>query len=61
MEIYHLAMMTKEKKWTIGNTAKYFRCSNGLVSENLKLARAIHSNPTIIKVESRDKALKELN
>lgn len=60
MEIYHLAMVSREKKWPISNTAKYFGCSVGLVSENLKLAQAIHKTPSIIHVESRDKALKEL-
>ena len=60
MEIYHFAMIAREKKWPLTNTAKYFGCSVGLVSENLRLAKAIHLTPTIIKVESRDKALKEL-
>lgn len=60
MEIYHLAMVARRKKWPISLTAKYFGCSVGLVSENLKLAQAIHKDPTIIKVESRDKALKEI-
>lgn len=60
MEIYHLAMLVRERKWTISNTAKYFGCSVGLVSENLRLAQAIHLTPSIVKVESRDKALKEL-
>lgn len=60
MEIYHFAMVAREKKWPIINTAKYFRCSVGLVSENLRLAKAIHQTPTLIQVESRDKALKEL-
>ena len=60
MEIYHLAMVVRDKKWSLALTAKYFGCSVGLVSENLKLAKAIHKTPTIIKVESRDKALKEL-
>jgi hypothetical protein len=59
MEIYHLAM-TARGRWTIALTAKYFGCSVGLVSENLKLATAIHKTPSIIHVESRDKALKEL-
>jgi hypothetical protein len=60
MEIYHLAMTAREKKWPIANTASYFKCSVGLVSENLKLAEAIHRNPAIMQIESRIKALKQL-
>ena len=61
MEIYHLAMTTRSKNWTITRTAESFGVSIGLVSENLRLAHAIHINPTILKCDSRQDALKRLN
>lgn len=59
MEIYHLAMCQRVKGWTITLTAEHFNCSIGLVSENLHLAQAIHSDPKILKCESRQEALKK--
>lgn len=42
MALYHLTMRNNMKSsWTITNTAEYFNCSRGLVSENLKIAKAI--------------------
>jgi hypothetical protein len=61
MEIYHLAMLSHMKNWTITGTAEHFGCSIGLVSENLRLAFAIHLNPSIMECESRQEALKRLN
>lgn len=61
MEIYHLAMSQREKGWTIEKTAQHFDCSMGLVSENLRLAHAIHINSDILSSESRQDALKKLN
>lgn len=61
MEIYHLAMCQRIKGWTIGNTAQYFNVSIGLVSENLKLALAIHLDPVLIQSPNRQKALKRVN
>jgi len=60
MEIYHLTMSNRTK-WTISQTAEHFQCSIGLVSENLKLAHAIHINENILKCKSRQEALKRLN
>lgn len=60
MEIYHLAMTHNHRKHTIAQTARMFECSLGLVSENLKLAEAIHKNKRILKCESRQEALKWL-
>jgi hypothetical protein len=60
MEIYHLAMSQRERGWTITQTADHFLCSIGLVSENLKLAHAIHMNDKILKCESRQEALRKL-
>jgi hypothetical protein len=62
MEIYHLAMTYRYgKDWTISHTSLEFNVSVGLVSENLKLAKALHEDETIIKCESRQDALKKLN
>lgn len=61
MEIYHLTMQSHIKGWTLSNTAEHFRVSIGLVSENLKLAHALHSNESLIKCESRQDALRRVN
>lgn len=61
MEIYHLAMTHREKGWTITKTADAFSVSIGLVSENLRLAQAIHTNDKVAKCESRQDALRRLN
>lgn len=60
MEIYHLAQTIRHKGWTISKTAEHFGVSVGLVSENLKLAEAIHVNEKILKCESRQEALKKV-
>lgn len=60
MELYHLTMSSSNSKWTLTNTAKQFEVSIGLVSENLKLAHAIHSDPKLLDCTSRDKALKRM-
>jgi hypothetical protein len=59
MEIYHLAMCQREKGWTITKTAEHFECSIGLVSENLRLAQAIHTSEKLLQCESRQEALKK--
>lgn len=61
MEIFHLAMIHRVKGWTVTKTAEEFQCSIGLVSENLRLALAIHSNDKILQCKSRQDALKHLN
>jgi hypothetical protein len=60
MEIYHLAMCQRDKTWTVGKTAQYFECSIGLVSENLKLAHHIHSQPKLLKISTRQDALRKI-
>lgn len=57
MEIFHLTMLNRQGRWTVKQTAKYFRVSNGLVSENLKLADALHHSPELAKYSSRKAAL----
>jgi hypothetical protein len=60
MEIYHLAMSQRQKDWTVTKTAEFFGLSIGLVSENLKLADALHTKPLIINCKSRVEALKKI-
>lgn len=60
MEIYHLAMLQRERGWNITKTAQHFEVSIGLVSENLRLANAMHVDEKIIKCETRQEALKKL-
>lgn len=60
MEIYHLAQTVRNKGWTIAKTAEAFQVSVGLVSENLKLANAIHFDERILRCESRHEALKKV-
>lgn len=61
MEIFHLAMTQRYRDWTITKTASHFQCSIGLVSENLRLAHAIHLNSHILDSSSRQEALRRLN
>lgn len=60
MELYHLYGVLSVKKWTVGHTASYFEVSKGLVSENLKLASALHSNPKLLNAPNRQAALRKL-
>jgi hypothetical protein len=61
MEIYHLAMSQRSGNWTVTKTAEHFEVSIGLVSENLRLAHALHTFDSLIKQETRQDALKWLN
>ena len=60
MEVYHLSKVHADKDWTLGETAKDFGCSIGLVSENLKLARAIQVNEKIMNLPTRTIALRKI-
>lgn len=60
MEIYHIAKLHVDKDWTLGKTARDFTCSIGLVSENLKLARAIRDNEKIMNISTREMALRKI-
>lgn len=60
MELYHLTKTSKDPKWTITKTARYFNCSIGLTSENLRLASALHLNSELVLIPSRNDALKVL-
>lgn len=61
MEIYHLAMTHNVKGWTLQGTADQFECSIGLVSENLRLAQAIHRDSNFLTIDSRQDALRRLS
>lgn len=57
MQMYHALCLHSNKHWKLGDTAKYFGVSIGLVSENLRLAKAFDDKPEIMKLDSRQKAL----
>lgn len=60
MEQFHLLMLFRKKDtWHMKNTARYFNVSMALVSENLKIAKAVINNE-LSDCTSRDKALREL-
>lgn len=60
--MYHLAMNHRNKgKWTIQDTANYFGCSSGLISENLKIADCIQTDEhNLMKIKTRREALRYL-
>lgn len=60
MEIYHLAMCHVNKNWTIVKTSKYFQCSIGLTSENLRIAEVSHKEPNILLCNTRQEAVGRL-
>lgn len=60
IELYHLAMKVKDEDWNITKTANYFQISIGLVSENLKLAKTIHTRPEILLELSKDAAMRKI-
>jgi len=60
MSIYHMVMCQKEKTWTLQDTASFFECSIGLVSENIRLAKKLDTDPKFINNRSRVEALKKL-
>lgn len=60
MEIYHLAMTSRFRVWTVTKTAEHFGVSIGLVSENLRLASAIHDDTDLLEIPSRQQALRKL-
>jgi len=60
MEIFHMARKVNDNSWTISKTAEMFGVSVGLVSENLRLADALHRNPKLFKIETRAEALNKI-
>lgn len=61
IELFHLAMSQRDKTWTLTKTAEAFNVSTGLVSENLRLADAIHLYPSFFQIPTRQEALNKLN
>lgn len=60
MSLFHATACQRDKSWNLTMTAKSFDCSIGLVSENLRLAKLIDDNPTLINIPTRQDALKKL-
>jgi hypothetical protein len=65
VELFHLAQKnthrrSTDKKWTQRDTARVLGVSVGLISENLKLAKAIHKNDSILSCETRQEALEKI-
>lgn len=61
MGIYHTVMTQKDKTWSLRDTAEYFECSIGLVSENIRLAKALDQPERgLLLCKSRVEALKKL-
>lgn len=61
VEIFHLTMTQRSKEWTIAKTALELGLSVSLVSENLKLAEAMHRDESLINAGSRVKALRKIS
>lgn len=61
VEIFHLTMTQRQKTWTIAQTATELGLSISLVSENLKLAEAMHKDENLINAGSRVKALRKIS
>lgn len=64
ISLYHTAMNLKYPSWNLSDTAQHFGVSIGLVSENIRLAKAIDSpklGTKLMKTETRERALKILN
>jgi len=61
MEVYHLTMLSNNTEWTLGDTSKFFDVSIALVSENLKIAKAMHIQKGIIHCKSRVEALRRVS
>lgn len=61
ISLYHTAMLLKYPTWTLMDTATHFCISIGLVSENIRLGKAIDTKeygPKLMKCETRERALK---
>lgn len=61
MELFHLTQLSKNPKWTTRETAKYFGIGKSTVSENLKIAKAIHDGNPLDKMRTREEASCSIN
>lgn len=59
VELFHLQMLVNNPRWRIRDTARAFKRSVGLISENLELAKHIR-NGKFDDCRSREKAMKIL-
>jgi hypothetical protein len=59
ISLYHMKMLLRNKRWTMRHTAKRLQISLGLVSESIKLAKAMNDDPEIEKMKRND-ALKRI-
>lgn len=57
MGLFHLCQIQTNSKWTMQNTADFFKVSTGLVSENLKLAELFADYPDLSTADTRKDAL----
>jgi hypothetical protein len=57
VSIFHKTRLNKDHRWTVKQTAKYFKISVGLCSENLNLSLMWD---TIKECDSRNAALKKI-
>ncbi len=60
MEIFHMAAALSDRNWTVSKTANFFGVSIGLVSENLRLADALHHNEKLLECKTRQEALRKI-
>ena len=58
LELIHLSAREEDNKWKIRDTAHLVNLSMGTTSENLQLAKLIHSNDLIASCKSRNSAIK---
>jgi hypothetical protein len=57
ISMFHKSRLSKDYRWTVRSTAKYFKISIGLASENLKLSDKWED---IKDCQSRNEALNKL-
>ena len=60
IELYHLTRIHTTRNWTVAMTAEDFGISIGLASENLTIARLMHTYPQLMKCKSRAEALQKI-
>jgi hypothetical protein len=59
INLFHMRMLLRKKKWSLRKTAKKLNISLGQVSESIRLARAILDRPEL-ELMKRNDAMKEI-
>lgn len=59
IELFHITMKARQP-WGFRQTAKYFDISLGLVSENMRLAAAIHKDESLMNCPDRKTAAEKI-